>query len=231
MKWIRSVSRRSRKNPHTSTKPVMRNRNGVGSTSPRFPGMEVQVARWPRRPVRFEKRLARRTTAGHALCTLKSALLERSLIRGLRPEETIPALRGAPPELVVHVPRGEGGEVPEPMRAPVPEPVWDALVRRSQHFDRSLAGQSEPADPTVIMVCLHSWVYTVEAIDPPLSEGRSPTVRRDTEDACEDGLAAAFADELERAAVELLPACAACCARCSRWRRRRSEPRDPPCPQ
>ncbi|RMH21828.1 MAG: ABC transporter ATP-binding protein [Acidobacteria bacterium] len=35
----------------------------------------------------------RRTAAGHKLRTLKSALLERSLIRGLRPEEAIPALQ------------------------------------------------------------------------------------------------------------------------------------------
>lgn len=34
----------------------------------------------------------RRTAAGHHLRTLKSALLERSLVRGLRPEDAIPAL-------------------------------------------------------------------------------------------------------------------------------------------
>lgn len=38
-------------------------------------------------------KLYRRTAAGHHLRTLKSALLERSLVRGLRPEETIPALQ------------------------------------------------------------------------------------------------------------------------------------------
>ncbi len=37
-------------------------------------------------------KLYRRTAAGYRLKTLKSALLERSLIRGLRPEEMIPAL-------------------------------------------------------------------------------------------------------------------------------------------
>ena len=34
--------------------------------------------------------------------------------------------RGAPPELVVHVPRGEGGEVPEPMRTEVAAAVPEA---------------------------------------------------------------------------------------------------------
>ena len=46
--------------------------------------------------IRIEEltKLYRRTAAGHHLRTLKSALLERSLVRGLRPEETIPALKG-----------------------------------------------------------------------------------------------------------------------------------------
>ncbi|MCP4662332.1 MAG: ABC transporter ATP-binding protein [bacterium] len=37
-------------------------------------------------------KLFRRTTAGHKLRTLKSALVERSLVRGLRPEESITAI-------------------------------------------------------------------------------------------------------------------------------------------
>ncbi len=37
-------------------------------------------------------KLYRRATAGHQLRTLKSALLERSLVRGLRREEAISAL-------------------------------------------------------------------------------------------------------------------------------------------
>ncbi|MEE8523255.1 MAG: ABC transporter ATP-binding protein [Thermoanaerobaculia bacterium] len=38
-------------------------------------------------------KLYRRTMAGHRLRTLKSVLLERSLVGGLRPEDSIPALR------------------------------------------------------------------------------------------------------------------------------------------
>ncbi len=37
-------------------------------------------------------KLYRRTTAGHQLRTLKSALIERSLVQGLRPEESVQAL-------------------------------------------------------------------------------------------------------------------------------------------
>ena len=37
-------------------------------------------------------KLYRRTTAGHHLRTLKSALIERSLVQGLRPEDSISAL-------------------------------------------------------------------------------------------------------------------------------------------
>ena len=39
-------------------------------------------------------KLYRRMAPGFQLRTLKSALVDRSLVRGLRPEETIPALKG-----------------------------------------------------------------------------------------------------------------------------------------
>ncbi len=54
----------------------------------RLPSSRVKPA------IRVEglSKLYRRTTAGHHLRTLKSALIERSLVQGLRPEEAIPAL-------------------------------------------------------------------------------------------------------------------------------------------
>lgn len=48
-------------------------------------------------------KLYRRTTAGHQLRTLKSALLERSLVKGLTSEEAIPALT----DITFSVDRGE----------------------------------------------------------------------------------------------------------------------------
>lgn len=48
-------------------------------------------------------KLYRRTTAGHKLRTLKSALVERSLVGGLRPEESIAALR----DISFTVPKGQ----------------------------------------------------------------------------------------------------------------------------
>lgn len=44
--------------------------------------------------VRNLSKLYRRTSAGHQLRTLKSALLDRSLVRHLNPAESIPAVRG-----------------------------------------------------------------------------------------------------------------------------------------
>lgn len=55
---------------------------------------------------------------------------------------------------------------------------------------------------------MHSWVFTIEATDPRLDF--LPTVlRRKVEDACEHGPGGAYAWELQRAALALLPYCSA----------------------
>ena len=116
--------------------------------------------------------------------------------------------RGREPELRVHFFQDEGAERWEPLVAPVPGPVWEDVIRRSEHFDRELVGlPPPPPESNVITFCLHSWVFTVEAVD-PAEEDEQPVVRRRTEDACQDGLAEAYAGELERAAVPLIPHCA-----------------------
>ncbi|HEX8256204.1 MAG TPA: hypothetical protein VF589_01115 [Allosphingosinicella sp.] len=116
--------------------------------------------------------------------------------------------KGRDPALWVHVPSGkEQGRAP--MQAPVPGPVWDDLIRRSAHFDRTLAPPKPGPDGEEEVLCIHSWVYTLEATElPDELAGQPGRVRRKTEDACDDGLAEAYALELARAAVPLLPACA-----------------------
>ena len=120
--------------------------------------------------------------------------------------------KGADPLLRVHFPAREGQARTPPMSAAVDAERWSALLRRSEHFDRE--PQARPRKPgekdedEEIVLCLHSWVYTVEATDPARGEDEAPPVRRRTEDACDNGLAEAFATELGATAVPLLPPCA-----------------------
>jgi hypothetical protein len=119
--------------------------------------------------------------------------------------------KGGDPSLWVHFPDRNPGRPPEPLRAAVPLGVWNEVVERSSHFDRTLA-RSPAVKPAsrgdqVITMCLHSWVYTIEASDPADAGGRPATVRRKTEDACDNGLGKAYADGLQKAAVSLLPHC------------------------
>jgi hypothetical protein len=111
------------------------------------------------------------------------------------------------PVLWVHFLRQSDGSRAEPLTAPVPEAIWQDLIRRSSHFDRRLVAppkvQSESGD---ITLCMHSWVFTVEATD-PAGKYEPAILRRTTEDACDNGLGEAFATELQRAAVPLLAPC------------------------
>lgn len=119
--------------------------------------------------------------------------------------------KGGDPTLWVHFPSEPDGKRPEPLRAPVTQEVWDGVLDRSRNFDRPLAAPApEPDAPGMqtISLCIHSWVYTVEATDPAEGEYSPATLRRRTEDACDDGLAEPYATELQRAAVPLLPPCA-----------------------
>lgn len=119
--------------------------------------------------------------------------------------------KGGDPSLWVHFPREDDVKRSEPLRAAVPLDVWESVLRRSDLFDRRL--ESPPTarsggDSDEILLCLHSWVYTVEATDPAQGKYRPATLRSRVEDACDDGPAEAYATELTIAAVPLLPPCA-----------------------
>jgi len=114
--------------------------------------------------------------------------------------------RGQDPTLWVHYPQVQGERRSEPLRAPVPLAVWEDILRRSHNFERSFAPRPG-ADPAA-SICLHSWVYTIEAADPATGY-RPASLRRKTEDSCEGGPGGIYAREMERAALALIPHCAA----------------------
>ena len=118
--------------------------------------------------------------------------------------------KGGDPSLWVHFPRGSDGKRSEPLSAPVPLETWRGVIERSVHFDRQLVplpGEGAPV-PGEIRLCLHGSTYTVEGADPANGEHRSGTLRRRTENGCDNGLTEAYALELQRAAVPLLAPCA-----------------------
>lgn len=114
---------------------------------------------------------------------------------------------GSDPTAWVHYPRREGQPWPEPMKAAVPQAIWDRVIRRSEDFHRTYALLSGE-DPESRSICLHGWVYAIEALDRP--RGRLPAeLRRKTESACENGPGSEFAEELAALALALFPHCAA----------------------
>ena len=115
---------------------------------------------------------------------------------------------GRDPAVSVHFPR-EDGSLPPPLTASVPTNVWAQVLERSVHFDRDLVPLKPQADQGVISMCLHAWVYTVEATEQGPREDDGLRVRRKVQDACANGLAEEYANTLPGFALPLFPACAA----------------------
>ena len=83
--------------------------------------------------------------------------------------------RGKEPLVSVHFPR-RGSRRPEPLVASVPEDMWNDVLERSQYFDRRLAPL--PDADREAFICLHPWLSTVEATDPPgPGRGQEPARR------------------------------------------------------
>lgn len=112
---------------------------------------------------------------------------------------------GGDPTLHVYFPRKADNSRSQPLTALVPREVWDEVIDGSANFDRRFQPRPGEADN----MCLHSWVYTVEANDPELLAEREAGVRRAVEDACAGGMAASYARKLSELAVRLLPPCVA----------------------
>lgn len=113
---------------------------------------------------------------------------------------------GEDPEVIVRPAGGKDAPGAEPIRAGLSAKVWETVVREAQHFDRDLAPLPSSTDGPPVL-CLHSWVATVEAAE---AVGRSGAVapRRKTQSACGSGLAITYAFKLAAMAREAIPACA-----------------------
>jgi hypothetical protein len=116
---------------------------------------------------------------------------------------------GRDPAVSVHYPNREGETQVAPLEAPVSQDVWNDVAERSANFHRSFADdRPAPSQDGEITICLHSWVYTIEAVG-RAQGSRQPQIRRKTEDACQDGPGEAFAGQVDRIARSLFPHCAA----------------------
>lgn len=108
-------------------------------------------------------------------------------------------IRGRSPELRVDFPSSDR-RIAGPLAVPLPLALWREIDTRTA----SLPWTPPPSrsDPSgELSICLHSWVYMLEAA--------TPGVRRVTEDACRGGLGQGFARWLADATVPLFPHCAA----------------------
>ena len=118
---------------------------------------------------------------------------------------------GGDPTVWIHHPQREGEERYEPLHAPVPLAVWNEVIEQSANFHRSFSdprGMPRLEEDGAMTLCLHSWVYVMEAVDRPRGDSPAP-IRQKTENACGNGPGEAFAAEIDRTARSLFPHCAA----------------------
>ena len=122
---------------------------------------------------------------------------------------------GESPMLEVLTPRRTDGTQWPVMRTDVPPEIWGRVIYEDRFFDRDLVvpAQDDGADAPIV-ICVHAWLYVVEASDPERRQlntagvSQSGLVRRDVEDACSDGLAEPYATLLSELASGILPFCA-----------------------
>ncbi|HKX90457.1 MAG TPA: hypothetical protein VJM13_14685 [Sphingopyxis sp.] len=113
---------------------------------------------------------------------------------------------GDDPTLWVHYPREEG-QRPAPQQTVVSGEAFEEAIDRSRTFHRSFV-PLDRSDPEFVVVCLHGWVYAIEANDPAIPGVGAGRLRRKTESACADGPGAIYARDLQRLALAQLPHCA-----------------------
>ena len=77
---------------------------------------------------------------------------------------------------------------------------WEKVLEGSRNFHRNF----ESKDDRQVRICVHGWVYSVEAVD---QQQGKPLIRTKVEDACVDGPAAPFATEAANVALSLFPPC------------------------
>ena len=115
---------------------------------------------------------------------------------------------GEPPKVAIAVRAESGWRTLQTvqMTAPVSQATWDEARGRSVYFDRRLGPDPVPPPAGMDRICMHSWVTTVEAWDPP-EPGHAGRPRRAVQDSCEEALVFGYGLELARLAVASLPSC------------------------
>jgi hypothetical protein len=113
--------------------------------------------------------------------------------------------QGRDPELQVHYPRREADQATEPVRVLVTQDSWDEIARRGAYFDRSFQPLADPQRE----ICIHSWVYAIEAAERSGVAGETLQTRRRVQDTCEEAPARVYGADIQRIALPLVPHCAA----------------------
>ena len=116
-------------------------------------------------------------------------------------------------------------EEAQPLQANISEELWTRIQELSENFDQALA--KDNADTGTIKLCLHGWFVVAETVQvrAPIRSTVSskdgdgnrteetvirelePTIRRDAEGACADGLANPYAFQLAYEASRVLAEC------------------------
>jgi hypothetical protein len=107
---------------------------------------------------------------------------------------------GAPPEVVVYGLEGVR------MSAEVSTAIWLDVQNRARFATRELTPPPGEGDEP-FNICLHPWVYTVEITNAAERGVPNPEIKRRTEDSCQGGLTARFANDLAALAIKKFPAC------------------------
>lgn len=110
--------------------------------------------------------------------------------------------------LSVYWPQEGGKAARAPATALISAETWRNVLRRSVNFARDLQPKPKVPPSDDIVVCLHSWVYTLEATDRPL-DVEAMEVTRTVHDACGEGPAGQFAQDAQDIALALVPPCLA----------------------
>lgn len=107
---------------------------------------------------------------------------------------------GSGPQAVVYA---EGRK----LAAPISQQLWGRVQREARFADQQVLPARPEGVEGEVLICLHSWVVTVEMANSYLDRSRQVPVRRRTEDACSNGLTTQVAFGLTDLAMDAFPQC------------------------
>lgn len=123
--------------------------------------------------------------------------------------------KGMDPIVEIRAPQPKGARTSSSISMPISLSEWNNMLSQGGYFDRDLAPMlAEDGKTELRNICLHSWMATVEAVDPARLSSNSlpamdevPVIRRKTQSACDGGLAVQYAFQLADLAYDVLPVC------------------------